>query len=92
MAARDFPAPTARRNKLSSGELRALWQRNPTPEVCELLWEICRLQDVARQAQSVVTLARMWGHRQTVSCAPGRARCRVVCGAVFVGATACLVH
>ncbi|RAA12350.1 hypothetical protein DOT79_19185 [Ralstonia pseudosolanacearum] len=27
----------------------------------DLLWEIHRLQDIARQAQSVVTLARMWG-------------------------------
>ena len=61
MAARDFPAPTTRRNKLSSGELRALWQRNSTPEVRELLWEIYRLQDVARKAQSMVTQARMWG-------------------------------
>lgn len=29
------------------------------PDVRELLWEIRRLQDVARQAQSAVTLARI---------------------------------
>lgn len=61
MAARDFSAPIAQRKKLSAADLRAIWQRNPTPDVRDLLWEIYRLQDIARQAQSVVTLARMWG-------------------------------
>lgn len=61
MAARDFPSPPPHRNKLTREALRAIWQRHPTPGVRELLWEIHRLQDVARQAQSVVTLARMWG-------------------------------
>lgn len=61
MAARDFPAPATQRKKLSSAALRAIWQRNPMPEVRDLLWEIYRLQDVARQAYGVLTLARMWG-------------------------------
>ena len=61
MAARDFPTPATQRKKLSSAALRAIWQRNPTPEVRDLLWEIYRLQDIARQANGVVTLARMWG-------------------------------
>ncbi|MHA6848650.1 hypothetical protein [Ralstonia syzygii] len=38
-----------------------MWQRNPTPEVRDLLWEIYRLQDIARQAYGVLTLTRMWG-------------------------------
>ncbi len=50
-----------RRSKLSSGTLREIWQRNPSPEVRDLLWEIHRLQDIARQAQAVSTVARMWG-------------------------------
>lgn len=61
MAARDFPSPPTRRNKLTREALRAMWQRNPTEDVRDLLWEIYRLQDVARQAQHVLTLARMWG-------------------------------
>ncbi|BCL93365.1 hypothetical protein ACNRBV_04005 [Ralstonia pseudosolanacearum] len=61
MAARDFPAPATQRKKLSAEDLRAIWQRNPTPDVRDLLWEIYRLQDIARQANGVVTLARMWG-------------------------------
>ena len=61
MAARDFPAPTTQRKKLSAAALRAIWQRNPTADVRELLWEIYRLQDIARQAYGVGTLARMWG-------------------------------
>ncbi|MDO3620772.1 hypothetical protein HI806_01870 [Ralstonia solanacearum] len=61
MAARDFPSPATQRKKLSSAALRAIWQSNPTPEVRELLWEIHRLQDIARQAYGVLTLARMWG-------------------------------
>ncbi|MDO3514291.1 hypothetical protein Q3P06_20535 [Ralstonia pseudosolanacearum] len=61
MATRDFPAPANRREKLSSAALRAIWQSKPSPEVRDLLWEIYRLQDIARQAHGVVTLARMWG-------------------------------
>lgn len=61
MAARDFPTPVTQRKKLSAAALRAIWQRNPTPEVRDLLWEIYRLQDIARQAYGVVTLTRMWG-------------------------------
>ena len=61
MAARDFSAPSTQRRKLSSAALRAIWQSNPTPEVRDLLWEIHRLQDIARQAYGVLTLARMWG-------------------------------
>jgi len=61
MAARDFPAPATQRKKLSAAALRVIWQRNPTPDVRDLLWEIYRLQDVARQAYSVLTLARVWG-------------------------------
>ncbi|RIJ85155.1 hypothetical protein RSP822_17100 [Ralstonia solanacearum] len=61
MTTRDFPSAPTQRNKLTAEALRAIWQRSPTPEVHELLWEIYRLQDIARQAQSVVTLARMFG-------------------------------
>ncbi|MBA4233892.1 MULTISPECIES: hypothetical protein [Ralstonia] len=61
MAARDFLTPAPQRKKLSSAALRAIWQSNPTPEVRELLWEIYRLQDIARQAYGVLTLARVWG-------------------------------
>ena len=61
MAARDFSTSTTHRQKLSSTALRAIWQSNPTPEVRELLWEIYRLQDIARQAYGVLTLARIWG-------------------------------
>lgn len=61
MAARDFLAPATQRKKLSSAALRAIWQSNPTPEVRDLLWEIYRLQDIARQAYGVLTLARVWG-------------------------------
>ncbi|MCO5396788.1 hypothetical protein [Ralstonia soli] len=61
MAARDFPTSAIQRKKLSAAALRAIWQRNPSPDVRDLLWEIYRLQDVARQAYGVVTLARMWG-------------------------------
>lgn len=60
MAARDFPALVTERQKLSSAALRAIWERNPTPEVRDLLWEIYRLQDIARQAYGVLTLTRMW--------------------------------
>lgn len=61
MAARDFSSPATQRKKLSSTALRAIWESNPTPEVRELLWEIHRLQDIARQAYGVLTLARIWG-------------------------------
>ncbi|MGA4332480.1 hypothetical protein ACI2U6_17310 [Ralstonia nicotianae] len=61
MAARDFSGPSTQRRKLSSAALRAIWQSNPTPEVRDLLWEIHRLQDIARQSYGVLTLARMWG-------------------------------
>lgn len=61
MAARDIPSPATQRRKLSSAALHAIWQSNPTPEVRDLLWEIYRLQDIARQAYSVLTLAHMWG-------------------------------
>lgn len=61
MAARDFSAPATLRKKLSSAALRATWQSNPTPEVRALLWEIYRLQNIARQAYGVLTLARLWG-------------------------------
>ncbi|MFV8577730.1 hypothetical protein ACNRBH_00770 [Ralstonia pseudosolanacearum] len=61
MVARDFSAPSIQRKKLSSAALRAIWQSNHTPEVRELLWEIHRLQDIARQSYGVLTLARMWG-------------------------------
>lgn len=61
MTTRDFPAPSSKRTKLSAAALRAIWERNPSPDVRELLWEIHRLQDVARQAYSVLTLARVWG-------------------------------
>lgn len=33
----------------------------PTVDMRDLLWEIYRLQVIARQANDVVTLARMWG-------------------------------
>lgn len=55
------PPPPPRRSKLSSEALREIWQRNPSPEVRDLLWEIDRLQDIARQAQAVSTVAPMWG-------------------------------
>ncbi|MCK4120414.1 hypothetical protein ACI2UK_24410 [Ralstonia nicotianae] len=61
MAVRDFPSPPIHRKKLPSADLRAIWERNPTADVRDVLWEIYRLQDIARQAQFVVTLARMWG-------------------------------
>lgn len=61
MVARDFSAPSTHRKKLSSAALRAIWQSNPTPEVRALMWEIYRLQDIARQAYSVLTLSRMYG-------------------------------
>lgn len=61
MAASHFPRGANQREKLSSATLRAIWQCNPSPEVRDLLWEIYRLQDIARQAHGVVTLARMWG-------------------------------
>lgn len=61
MAARDFCSPATQRKKLSSTALRAVWRRNPSPDVRDLLWEIYRLQDVARQAYGVLTLARIWG-------------------------------
>ena len=61
MAARDFLAPATQRKKLSSAALRAIWQSNRTPEVRDLLWEIYRLQDIARQAYGVLTLARIYG-------------------------------
>ena len=61
MAARDVPTSANQRKKLSSAALRAVWQRNPTPDVRDLLWEIYRLQDIARQAYGVLTLARLWG-------------------------------
>ena len=61
MATRDFPSPATQRKKLSSAALRAIWHSNPTPEVRDLLWEIYRLQDIARQAYGVLTLARIWG-------------------------------
>lgn len=60
MAAHASPPPS-QRSKLSAGALRAIWQRNPSPEVRVLLWEIHRLRDVARQVQAVSTVARMWG-------------------------------
>gem|GEM_PF-6312461 len=56
-----LPSPANQRKKLSSAALRAVWQRNPTPDVRELLWEIYRLQDIARPACGVLTLARVWG-------------------------------
>lgn len=55
------PPPPSQRSKLSAGALRAICQRNPSPEVRVLLWEIYRLQDVARQAQAISTVARVWG-------------------------------
>lgn len=61
MAASDFSAPATQRKQLSAAALRAIWQRNPTADVRELLWETYRLQDIARQAYGVGTLARMWG-------------------------------
>ncbi|MHA6898681.1 hypothetical protein [Ralstonia pseudosolanacearum] len=61
MVARDFSSLAANHKKLSSAALRAIWQSNPAPEVRDLLWEIRRLQDIARQAYGVLTLARMWG-------------------------------
>lgn len=61
MIAREFLSPPTQRSKLTREALRAIWQRSPTAEMRELLWEIYGLQDVARQAQSVATLARMWG-------------------------------
>lgn len=61
MAAGNFPSQTPHRKKLTSAALRAMWQSNPAPEVRDLLWEIHRLQDIARQAYSVLTIARMWG-------------------------------
>ncbi|NKA35785.1 hypothetical protein GO300_03808 [Ralstonia solanacearum] len=61
MTTRDFPAPATPRTKLPATALRAIWQRNPTSDVRDLLWEIYRLQDIARQAYGVVTLARVWG-------------------------------
>ncbi|WP_459199258.1 hypothetical protein ACQVRX_01520 [Ralstonia pseudosolanacearum] len=61
MAARGVLSPETQRKKLSSAALRAIWKSTPTPEVRDLLWEIHRLQDIARQAYGVLTLARMWG-------------------------------
>ncbi|BCL93630.1 hypothetical protein ACNRBS_01275 [Ralstonia pseudosolanacearum] len=61
MTARDFSASATQCKKLSSAALRVIWQSNSAPEVRDLLWEIYRLQDVARQAYGVLTLARMWG-------------------------------
>ncbi|MEX5832876.1 hypothetical protein AB3332_23130 [Ralstonia solanacearum] len=61
MAARDVPTSANQSKKLSSAALRAVWQRNPSADVRALLWEIHRLQDIARQAYGVLTLARIWG-------------------------------
>lgn len=61
MVARDFSSTAAHRKKLSSAALRAIWQSNLTPEVRDLLWEIYRLQDIARKPYGVLTLARIWG-------------------------------
>ncbi|MEF2252200.1 hypothetical protein V4D00_17470 [Ralstonia solanacearum] len=61
MAARAFSSPATQRKKLSSAALRAVWQRNPTADVRDLLWEIYRLQNIARQAYGVLTLTRLWG-------------------------------
>ena len=61
MAAHDVPTSANQRKKLSSAALRAVWQRNPSPDVRDLLREVYRLQDVARQAYGVLTLARIWG-------------------------------
>lgn len=61
MTAGNFPSQTPHRKKLTSAALRAMWQSNPAPEVRDLLWEIHRLQDIARQAYGVLTIARMWG-------------------------------
>ncbi|MGM3277577.1 hypothetical protein [Ralstonia sp. 24A2] len=61
MIARDFSASATHRKKLSSAALRAIWQSNPTSEARDLLWEIYRLQDIARQAYSILTLARICG-------------------------------
>lgn len=54
MAAGNFPSQTPHRKKLTSAALRTMWQSNPTPEVRDLLWEIYRLQDIARQAHGVL--------------------------------------
>lgn len=41
---------------LTKAELRALFERCPTPEVKRLLWEIARLQALAQRAQDVADM------------------------------------
>lgn len=45
-------SPFAGRYKapLSHSELRAMWERNRSPEVRALLWEVARLQTVVKRA------------------------------------------
>jgi len=47
-----MPSLDPRYPPLSTGQLRAIWKRSPTPAVRLLLWEIYRLRLVAIHAHS----------------------------------------
>lgn len=41
------------REPLTDAQMRALWERNPSPEVRALLWEVFRLRGIALRAHQV---------------------------------------
>ncbi|KAA0178850.1 hypothetical protein FX016_23250 [Cupriavidus gilardii] len=56
-----FPAP------LTRAELKAMYQRNRSPEVRALLWEVARLQAVARRAAQLSACFPMYDSEANTS-------------------------
>ncbi|CAG9184362.1 hypothetical protein CURE108131_25235 [Cupriavidus respiraculi] len=57
--ARAFPPPLTRE------QLRAMYRRNSTPEVRDLLWEIARLQALARRAAQLTACFPLYDSHAT---------------------------
>lgn len=64
------PAPGRQRTfppALTREQLRAMYQRNRTPEVRELLWEVARLQAIVRRAAQLSACFPMYDSCATTS-------------------------
>lgn len=64
----DVPPPGQRfRVPLTSVEMRAMYQRNRTPEVRALLWEVARLQAIVRRANQLAACFPLYDNHATAS-------------------------
>lgn len=69
-AGHHFPPP------LTDAEMRAMYQRNRTPEVRALLWEIARLQRTVRRAAQFAACFPLYDSMMTSSA------CHIILGAL----------